>query len=463
MQVHVPVKRESSEAKPDHSRKRQTLLSFYRTPPQQEISLHQFEAVAIARLSVLRQAELLECSKMHKNQGELLKDILEATKKFELTDPQVDQISHFILRLAFCRSPELRQWFMKYELLLFRARFEHSVFDVDGFFEENDLKYRPITSQEYEGNRTLYDNLAAMSRDEKFGPYYKVPFEEATQLVRFRNVYLSNGDAYVSRKHLGSLVAGKFRTYLSRQLAITNRSTAALRRDERVGPMLATLSRLSPSYKTTFTGGTVTRDQLPMLSDQSFPLCMHVLYKGLKKDNHLKHGGRMQLGLFLKAIGLSLDDSLAFWRSSFSPKTPPDKFDKQYAYNVRHNYGKEGRRTSYTPYGCAKIIQSTPGPSDHHGCPFRHFDAQSLKNKLGERRVPNHMSKEIIQLVQGQHYQLACRKYFEVTHPGSHEDVGNHPNQYFDASLKYWQEKADEQAANKNEKQTVDSSSSAAP
>ena len=68
-----------------------------------------------------------------------------------------------------------------------------------------------------------------------------------------------------------------------------------------------------------------------------------------------QHQGRRQLGLFLKGIGLPLEQALAFWRQEFSPKCTGEAFDKQYAYNIRHSYGKEGKRADYTPLSCMTV------------------------------------------------------------------------------------------------------------
>lgn len=51
--------------------------------------------------------------------------------------------------------------------------------------------------------------------------------------------------------------------------------------------------------------------------------------------------------MFLKGAGLSYDDSLFFWKKEFTKKISNDKFEKEYAYNIRHNYGKEGNRKNY--------------------------------------------------------------------------------------------------------------------
>ncbi|GAA6101471.1 DNA primase large subunit isoform X1 [Tachysurus ichikawai] len=108
-------------------------------------------------------------------------------------------------------------------------------------------------------------------------------------------------------------------------------------------------------------------------------------------------------------------------------------FDKAYAYSIRHMFGKEGKRTDYTPYSCMKVILSNPpSQGDYHGCPFRHSDPELLKQKLQSYKLSPGGIMQILDLVKGMHYQLACQKYFELTH--NIDDTGfslNHPNQYF--------------------------------
>lgn len=46
---------------------------------------------------------------------------------------------------------------------------------------------------------------------------------------------------------------------------------------------------------------------------------------------------------------MSYEDALIFWKKMFAGKITNDDFEKQYAYNIRHNYGREGKKTDYTP------------------------------------------------------------------------------------------------------------------
>jgi len=119
-----------------------------------------------------------------------------------------------------------------------------------------------------------------------------------------------------------------------------------------------------------------------------FPLCMRHLHESLRADGHLKHNGRNQYGLFLKVrceilatrcpahakpaatifcrcvlvqgLGLSMQEALVFWRRAFQAKIPEDKFNKSYAYNIRYNYGQEGKRADFAPYrhvaNCARSM-----------------------------------------------------------------------------------------------------------
>lgn len=86
---------------------------------------------------------------------------------------------------------------------------------------------------------------------------------------------------------------------------------------------------------------------------------------------------------------------------------------------------------------CIKIIQGNPpSTGDHHGCPFRHFSHENLATRLYRDKFSAAQVNEILDLVRNRHYQIACTKYYEFTHPQQTDkiDAIEHPNQYFEAS-----------------------------
>lgn len=60
------------------------------------------------------------------------------------------------------------------------------------------------------------------------------------------------------------------------------------------------------------------------------------------------------------------------------------------------------------------------------------------KALMKQRSLQTSEINEITGIMQNKEYQRACRKHFELTHKGaSVESVGNHPNAWFDESIKF--------------------------
>ncbi|CAH9085951.1 unnamed protein product [Cuscuta epithymum] len=212
---------------------------------------------------------------------------------------------------------------------------------------------------------------------------------------------------------------------------------------DRLTPIVEALSTsyLGPDYNQPQENTEISLKDIDQAAKTSFPLCMRHLFEKLREDHHLKHGGRLQLGLFLKGVGIKLDDALAFWKSEFSKKVGAERFDKEYAYSVRHYYGKEGKRMDCTPYSCQKLISLTPGIGDHHGCPYRHFSEENLRAALNRMGVGHLALEDVMGKVRNRHYQVACTLTFEAIH-GSPCDAGiSHPNQYYTDSRKILESK----------------------
>ncbi|XP_053674442.1 DNA primase large subunit [Anopheles nili] len=431
-------------------------VCFYLIPPIVDLSIDEFEKLAMERLKMLRMLEQVT-AKVPKVMSDAWKEAALAEINHEghrtfaklcrgnLNDDVTkvarrrDYLSHFILRFAYCRSEELRRWFVTREMELFRLKFSAlSMRDIKEFLEVYELDYKPLTDEEKaEISEQLCASTAFLTRLKvESNDFYAVHFTEVLNLVRERKCFLKGGTAYIPPEHFQYVIGKKHEKLIEDGLKAHLRMLPTLENDER-------FSMLLKSIHTSYTGknysvakvGCVPVESIEQLSKKSFPLCMRHTHDTLRVTHHLKHWGRMQYTLFLKAIGVTMEDALRFWRDELTRgKVPIEKFEKEYAYNIRHHYGKEGSRVNYLPFSCMKIISAPIGQGETHGCPFKNFDASSLKTRLTGYGLSMIDADEVAGYAAKGHYHVACGRYFEVLHGTKLEEPITHPNQYFEIS-----------------------------
>jgi len=50
----------------------------------------------------------------------------------------------------------------------------------------------------------------------------------------------------------------------------------------------------------------------------------------MRQNHHIRHGGRQQYGLFLKGVGLTLEEAMKFWKTEFCKLIDGDKVRNTY-------------------------------------------------------------------------------------------------------------------------------------
>lgn len=105
----------------------------------------------------------------------------------------------------------------------------------------------------------------------------------------------------------------------------------------------------------------LSRQNLDAIAQQHFPLCMSEILHGLRKNHKLRHWGRIQLGMFLKSIGMKMTDMIDLFSGELKKTRDGEKKINEYKYYVEHMFGKRGKKTDYSPWSCNKITnKSTP-------------------------------------------------------------------------------------------------------
>lgn len=167
-----------------------------------------------------------------------------------------------------------------------------------------------------------------------------MPFTDALDLVSKLKVFMKSGFLYVPLRLLSTVVIKHFKSKkLAQMEKVRTHLSEIVEADERIGPLLNVLSDMYfgddfAKAVTSSKTGLIKLADLDVLSKRSFPPCMRYMNDCLKANHHLKHIGRLQFGLFLKGCGLTLEDSMKFWKGEFTKIMTAEKFERNYAYNI---------------------------------------------------------------------------------------------------------------------------------
>ncbi|KAJ7470699.1 eukaryotic and archaeal DNA primase, large subunit-domain-containing protein [Mycena latifolia] len=447
-------------------------LNFYDKPPLYDVSIEEFETSALDRLRILAE---IESSAARNRTWEETKTVTatQCEKYLPLksstaigadreSQRRIDHLGHFVLRLAFCRSEELRRRFVKAETTLFKVRYESDdSTERELFLSSRDFNWIAVDKSEKDKYRQELSSYQSRADSFETDRYYKVRWTRVPDLVDKRKVFVRGGWAYVPSREQSSIVYQEFETHLEKDLLVTARCMPRLDEDTRLGGILDNLSTgflagVSSEWSAApvdANGEAIKAEMVDDLAAKHFPMCMRNSHQRLRKDHRLNHFGRLQYGLFLKVLGLSVEEATVFWRKSFD-RINDDTFNKMYKYNIRHSYGLEGKRANYPAKNCQQILTSGGDP----GCPYRHFSQENLQSALLSTYGPLGLTStdlyEIMNTVKGGHFHVACTRVFEITHSSrgvkKGEGIGGgesvtHPNQYAAKSmelLKAQEEKA---------------------
>lgn len=136
---------------------------------------------------------------------------------------QKDHYSHFILRLAFSSTEDLRRRFARIECALFKLRFQNDdARERQAFVESLQLDWEVVSEDE---KRNLAANLANATlglkqKEVEEGGWFKVDFETVPELVESRRVFLKAGKAYVPVKEQMTMVLAGFNERLEKGLEV---------------------------------------------------------------------------------------------------------------------------------------------------------------------------------------------------------------------------------------------------
>ena len=172
-----------------------------------------------------------------------------------------------------------------------------------------------------------------------------------------------------------------------------------------------------------------------------FPPCMRDVMDELHVKKHLRHFKRYELNLFLKGIGLPLEEIFKVWRSAVFPHGAMANYQNEHTYQLRHTFGLEGQMKEKFEHDCEKLIGVSRMEPHAARCPFamplNQYRALNANEHRWKREVSIDANREIEMKVNVGDYKSACESYFSHRHKGEEMFDANvrYPTDFFDAGM----------------------------
>lgn len=352
---------------------------FYLTPVKGDLPAHLLEVILVNRLEHLKT---------------IFTDDSPTYNEYVVEGSIYDNVGHFILCIIsiLSENKEFSEYILKTELELFKRRFTSlTAYEMRSFAKK---LLRSI--KKYDNVPTLIESLQVLgqylmlkhvaqhlcSTHSNSCSVYSINlnFKQCLQLVARRQVEIKNGVAVIPCGRWNQYLISLFRQNLVNRINKTN--VTPLKSDSRI---MELLHKIKKDF-------TFSKDMINVLLSKNvdsasmfFPPCMLNLHQNLRRRHRLSHTQRFHYSLFLKDIGMPIEEAVDFWRAEY--RLHPngnhscchswEKDEKKYLYGIRHMYGLEGCRKNYPSVNC-KRIQSIDNSCSEGGCPFKSFDYNKM-------------------------------------------------------------------------------------
>lgn len=385
---------------------------FYLTPVKGDLPAHLLEVILVNRLGHLRT---------------LLSDEDPTYNEYVVEGSIYDNVGHFILCIISILSEnrEFSEYVLKTELELFKRRLTSLT-----SYEMRSFAKKLLRSIKKYGNiPTLIESLQVLCQHLMLKDLAQhicsshssncsvhsisLNFKQCLYLVARRQVELTNGMAIIPCGRWKQYLISLFRENLVNR--IKNTDATPLKSDSRI---MELLYKIKNEFNFSKDMTNVLLSKNVDTASTHFPPCMLNLHQNLRRRHRLSHTQRFHYSLFLKDIGMPIEEAINFWRAEY--RLHPngnhscchswEKDEKKYMYGIRHMYGLEGCRKNYASVNCQRI-QSIDNSCSEGGCPFKSFDYSKMVPLLKNCTEP--VLSEIKELKSKGLYTNACMLFMQ--------------------------------------------------